>query len=127
MIKFMIAKQSFKSRLVSADIKDVLEQYQAGHSNVLYRIKDMQNDLDTLMGKVGTNAKKVQESRTSLMSRIDKIENMNKDIEERLDNQIEYLKKIHLQCLSIRSSNDIMRDRDISSSFNSRQRSKSEC
>jgi potassium voltage-gated channel KQT-like subfamily protein len=106
MIKFLLAKQTFKSRLVQSDIKDVLEQYQIGHSSILYRIKEIQNDLDLLVGNVGHNSKRLQESKTSLISRIDKLEQINKDIDKKLDNQIACIKKIHFECLSIQSSND---------------------
>ena len=104
MIKFLMAKQTFKSRLAQADIKDILEQYQIGHSNILYRIKEIQNDLDSLVENVGHNAKRMEESKTSLISRFEQI---NKDIDKKLDNQIACIKNwIHFECLSIQLSND---------------------
>jgi hypothetical protein len=102
----MLAKQTFKSRLAQSDIKDVLEQYRIGHSSILYRIKEIQNDLDSLVGNVGHNSKRMQESKINLISRIDRLEQINKDIEKKLDNQIACIKKIHFECLSIQSSND---------------------
>jgi hypothetical protein len=99
-----MAKQSFKSRLVQTDIKDVFEQYQIGHSSILYRIKEIQNDLDSLVENVEHNAKRMEESKTSLISRLEQI---NKDIDKKLDNQIECIKNlIHFECLSNQSSND---------------------
>ena len=85
MVKFLLAKQAFESHSAQTDVRDVLDQYRVGHSSILYRIKEIQSDLSLLVGKVQTNGRKMQESRTGLLERIQSFEKIQTDFDTKLD------------------------------------------
>ncbi|XP_059086603.1 potassium voltage-gated channel subfamily KQT member 1-like isoform X12 [Tigriopus californicus] len=87
-ILFMVAKRKFKQAFRPYDVKDVLEQYSAGHADLLCKVKFLQNRLDQILGRQGSKAKDVYDSKQSLASRIVKTERQVDDIEEKLERLI---------------------------------------
>nr|XP_022287273.1 potassium voltage-gated channel subfamily KQT member 1-like isoform X2 [Crassostrea virginica] len=92
-IRYFVARRKFKEALRPYDVKDVIEQYSAGHVDMLGRIKSLQQRLDVILGKVGSKRKDVYDSKQSLASRIVKVERSVEDIESKLDLLIDLYKE----------------------------------
>nr|AWJ68227.1 putative potassium voltage-gated channel subfamily KQT 3 [Hirudo verbana] len=93
-IKFFVARRIFKEALKPYDVKDVIEQYTAGHLDMLTRVKDLQTRLDLIVGHSGSTSPEVSEGRLSMASRIIKIEKQVSCIESKLDTLVEMHRNI---------------------------------
>ncbi|KAK2143379.1 hypothetical protein LSH36_847g00032 [Paralvinella palmiformis] len=92
-IKYFVARRKFKEAFRPYDVKDVIEQYSAGHIDMLTRVKNLQSRLDLILGKAGSKKVDVYESKISLASRIVKVERTVEDIETKLDVMLDMYKE----------------------------------
>ncbi|XP_009633274.1 potassium voltage-gated channel subfamily KQT member 4 [Egretta garzetta] len=113
-LKFLVAKRKFKETLRPYDVKDVIEQYSAGHLDMLGRIKSLQMRVDQIVGRGALAAdKKIREKgekpalepelvdELSMMGRVVKVERQVQSIEHKLD----LLLGLYSQCLRKGSTN----------------------
>ncbi|XP_051520258.1 potassium voltage-gated channel subfamily KQT member 4-like isoform X2 [Myxocyprinus asiaticus] len=98
-LKFLVAKRKFKETLRPYDVKDVIEQYSAGHLDMLGRIKSLQMRVDQIVGRGAIPSdKKVRSEKgekttpelehmdeLSMMGRVIKVEKQVQSIENKLD------------------------------------------
>ncbi|KAM6899322.1 potassium voltage-gated channel subfamily KQT member 4 isoform 1-T1 [Xenentodon cancila] len=113
-LKFLVAKRKFKETLRPYDVKDVIEQYSAGHLDMLGRIKSLQMRVDQIIGRGTVQPdKKVRPEKgekmppeldpldeLSMMGRVVKVEKQVQSIENKLD----LLLNFYSQCLKKGSS-----------------------
>ncbi|XP_053718343.1 potassium voltage-gated channel subfamily KQT member 4 isoform X7 [Synchiropus splendidus] len=131
-LKFLVAKRKFKETLRPYDVKDVIEQYSAGHLDMLGRIKSLQTRVDQIIGRgaVQTDKKARPEKgektppeldpldELSMMGRVVKVEKQVQSIENKLD----LLLNFYSQCLKKGSSHltlSSLLDPDLTSDYQS--------
>ncbi|XP_044841254.1 potassium voltage-gated channel subfamily KQT member 2 isoform X6 [Mauremys mutica] len=105
-MKFLVSKRKFKESLRPYDVMDVIEQYSAGHLDMLSRIKNLQSRVDQIVGR-GTSM--TDKDRTkgsaegelpedpSMMGRLGKVEKQVLSMEKKLD----FLVNIYMQRMGI--------------------------
>ncbi|XP_063042166.1 potassium voltage-gated channel subfamily KQT member 4 [Engraulis encrasicolus] len=118
-LRFLVAKRKFKETLRPYDVKDVIEQYSAGHLDMLGRIKSLQTRVDQIIGRGTVQTDKKGERREkgekpppdlegmeelSMLGRVVKVEKQVQSIENKLD----LLLNFYSQCLKKGSSHLIL-------------------
>ncbi|XP_026068729.1 potassium voltage-gated channel subfamily KQT member 2 isoform X2 [Carassius auratus] len=108
-MRFMVSKRKFKESLRPYDVMDVIEQYSAGHLDMLARIKNLQSRVDQIVGrgpsitdkdrpKGSTDAELTEDP--SMMGRLGKVEKQVMSMERKLD----FLVNIYIQRMGIPQS-----------------------
>ncbi|KAK9973838.1 hypothetical protein ABG768_024540 [Culter alburnus] len=108
-MRFMVSKRKFKESLRPYDVMDVIEQYSAGHLDMLARIKNLQSRVDQIVGRgapitdkdrpKGTTDGELPED-PSMMGRLGKVEKQVMSMERKLD----FLVNIYIQRMGIPQS-----------------------
>nr|XP_043879543.1 potassium voltage-gated channel subfamily KQT member 2-like isoform X2 [Solea senegalensis] len=104
-MRFMVSKRKFKESLRPYDVMDVIEQYSAGHLDMLARIKNLQTRVDQIVGR-GTPVTDKDRPKASseelpddpsMMGRLGKVEKQVLSMERKLD----FLVNIYIQRMGI--------------------------
>ncbi|KAI6226214.1 KQT-like 1 [Aphelenchoides fujianensis] len=90
-IKYFVARRKFGRARRPYDVRDVIEQYSAGHAELFVRLKGLQRKLDQTLGKPGqvVNGKKTPS--TSITSRLTRLELQVNSIDRKIDNSTRIL------------------------------------
>ncbi|XP_029012572.1 potassium voltage-gated channel subfamily KQT member 2-like isoform X3 [Betta splendens] len=94
-MRFLVSKRRFKESLRPYDVMDVIEQYSAGHLDMLSRIKNLQSRVDQIVGK-GAKAEGEAEDQ-SMMGRLVKVEKQVACMDRKLD----FLVNVYVQRMGI--------------------------
>ncbi|XP_067095690.1 potassium voltage-gated channel subfamily KQT member 2-like isoform X5 [Osmerus mordax] len=104
-MKFLVSKRRFKESLRPYDVMDVIEQYSAGHLDMLSRIKNLQSRVDQIIGKgppvsdkgpKGAGEGEAPED-PSMMGRLGKVEKQVGSMDRKLD----FLVNVYVQRMGI--------------------------
>ncbi|XP_068996574.1 potassium voltage-gated channel subfamily KQT member 2-like isoform X4 [Embiotoca jacksoni] len=95
-MKFLVSKRRFKESLRPYDVMDVIEQYSAGHLDMLSRIKNLQSRVDQIVGK-GPKADGEAAEDQSMMGRLVKVEKQVVCMDRKLD----FLVNVYVQRMGI--------------------------
>ncbi|XP_061767306.1 potassium voltage-gated channel subfamily KQT member 5-like isoform X2 [Nerophis ophidion] len=103
-MRFHVAKKKFKETLRPYDVKDVIEQYSAGHLDMLCRIKSLQTRVDQILGKGQVPVdKKLRDKLNpdgdphegmSMLGRVCKVERQVSSIESKLDSLLDVYRQV---------------------------------
>ncbi|CAG2103474.1 unnamed protein product [Medioppia subpectinata] len=86
-VKFLAAKRQFTQSLKPYDVKDVLEQYSSGHTEMLAKVKQIYNRVSGIESMAENGFKCQLESKNVLIYRLSKVEDGLRDTQNTL-NQI---------------------------------------
>ncbi|XP_041860574.1 potassium voltage-gated channel, KQT-like subfamily, member 2a isoform X3 [Melanotaenia boesemani] len=95
-MKFLVLKRKFKESLRPYDVMDVIEQYSAGHLDMLSRIKNLQSRVDQIVGKSPKVEGEAAEDQ-SMMGRLVKVEKQVFCMDRKLD----FLVNVYVQRMGI--------------------------
>ncbi|XP_072305674.1 potassium voltage-gated channel subfamily KQT member 2-like isoform X10 [Eucyclogobius newberryi] len=95
-MKFLVSKRRFKESLRPYDVMDVIEQYSAGHLDMLSRIKNLQSRVDQIIGK-GPKPEGEMAEDQSMMGRLVKVEKQILSMDRKLD----FLVNVYVQRMGI--------------------------
>ncbi|XP_029995342.1 potassium voltage-gated channel, KQT-like subfamily, member 2a isoform X2 [Sphaeramia orbicularis] len=95
-MKFLVSKRRFKESLRPYDVMDVIEQYSAGHLDMLSRIKNLQSRVDQIVGK-GPKPEGEPADDQSMMGRLVKVEKQVLCMDRKLD----FLVNVYVQRMGI--------------------------
>uniref|UniRef100_A0A3B3YKJ1 Uncharacterized protein n=1 Tax=Poecilia mexicana TaxID=48701 RepID=A0A3B3YKJ1_9TELE len=98
-MKFLVSKRRFKESLRPYDVMDVIEQYSAGHLDMLCRIKNLQSRVDQIIGK-GSKVDGEGVEDQSMMGRLVKVEKQVFCMDRKLD----FLVNVYVQRMGITHS-----------------------
>ncbi|XP_035982551.1 potassium voltage-gated channel subfamily KQT member 2 isoform X7 [Fundulus heteroclitus] len=98
-MKFLVSKRRFKESLRPYDVMDVIEQYSAGHLDMLCRIKNLQSRVDQIVGK-GPKVDGDAAEDQSMMGRLVKVEKQVGCMDRKLD----FLVNVYVQRMGISHS-----------------------
>uniref|UniRef100_A0A8B9NWF7 Potassium voltage-gated channel subfamily Q member 2 n=1 Tax=Apteryx owenii TaxID=8824 RepID=A0A8B9NWF7_APTOW len=105
-MRFLVSKRKFKESLRPYDVMDVIEQYSAGHLDMLSRIKNLQSRVDQIVGRGSAMTDKDRTKGPaegelpedpSMMGRLGKVEKQVQSMEKKLD----FLVNIYMQRMGI--------------------------
>ncbi|XP_021382952.1 potassium voltage-gated channel subfamily KQT member 2 isoform X9 [Lonchura striata] len=105
-MRFLVSKRKFKESLRPYDVMDVIEQYSAGHLDMLSRIKNLQARVDQIVGRGSSMTDKDRTKGPaegelpedpSMMGRLGKVEKQVQSMEKKLD----FLVNIYMQRMGI--------------------------
>uniref|UniRef100_A0A670ILB1 Potassium voltage-gated channel subfamily Q member 4 n=1 Tax=Podarcis muralis TaxID=64176 RepID=A0A670ILB1_PODMU len=114
-LKFLVAKRKFKETLRPYDVKDVIEQYSAGHLDMLGRIKSLQTRVDQIVGRGSIAIDKKKGEKTPLeveladdFSMLGRVVKVEKQVWlESIEHKLDLLLGVYSQCLRKGSVNSI--------------------
>lgn len=108
--KFFIAKSRFKELLRPLDIKNVLQSYKDGQWDVMHKVKQIQNSVDAIVRKIGTNEQRIYGSNTSLEFKIERLESCLTHMRDQIDSQMEVIETISHRLIQSQTFVDMIID-----------------
>lgn len=84
LVKFEVAKKNFKNAFRPYDINDVIEQYAAGHADVVARVKNMHSRINNIQNTLGNVTKICQDLSYIQYHQMDRLERIIQELNQKL-------------------------------------------